>query len=278
MAEWLVGVFLSSLAMPDPMAAIAQAKSMGLTVVQLPPWPDEFLEGKARDRILDALAEAHLQVSAACAGFPGEDYANMERVTATVGYRDARALPERLRATRRFAALAQAAGAKVLTTHVGVVPEDRKDPAWKRLVEAAQRAADDCAEKGLLLGLETGQETPELMIDYMDAVNRDNCRVNFDPANMILYGTGDPIPALEALAPRVVHVHCKDGLYPAAPGQLGTEVPLGQGKVGIERYLRTLKAIGYAGPLIIEREAGDDRIGDIARGKQLLERIRGELS
>lgn len=277
MEKWQVGVFLSSLKISDPVLAVRKAKELGLLAIQLPPLPPALLTPEAKANMLQAIADAGLKVSAGCAGFEGEDYADMDRVTLTVGYRNPATLEERLKATREHASLAQEAGARILTTHVGVVPEDRKDPAWKRLVEAAQRAADDCGEKGLLFGLETGQETPEIMLNYMADVNRKNLKVNFDPANMILYGTGDPLPALRALKDCVAHVHCKDGLYPSAQGQLGTEVRLGDGQVGMERYLKELKDIGYQGPLIIEREAGDQRIQDIQHARDLLGEIKGKL-
>jgi len=277
MDRWQIGVFLSSLGLPSAEEAAKKAKSLNLEVIQLPPFPPSFFEGPEKDALLSAISGEGLFVSAGCAGFPGEDYSDMEAVTNTVGYRQPETLEERLQITARCASVAKEAGASLLTAHVGVVPEDKSDPAWSLLVEAAQRVADDCGEKGLVFGLETGQESADWMLEYLEAVGRDNVKINFDPANMILYGTGDPIPALKTLKDLVVHVHCKDGTYPEGPGQLGTEVPLGEGKVGMDRYLDTLKEIGYEGPLVIEREAGDDRIGDIANGRDLLLRHRQRL-
>jgi sugar phosphate isomerase/epimerase len=121
--------------------------------------------------------------------------------------------------------------------------------------------------------METGQETAEAMLQFIKSVGRGNVGVNFDPANMILYGTGGPLEAVEALKDYVKHVHVKDGLSPTEKGKLGTEVPLSEGEVGIRVYINKLVKIGYRGPLIIEREAGDDRIGDIKRAKKLLEDI-----
>jgi len=277
MDRWQIGVFLSSLGLSDLDEAARTAKSLKLNVVQLPPFSPEFFESAQKDSLLSAVSEQGLIVSAGCAGFPGEDYSDMDAVKKTVGYSQPETLEERLQITSQCASVAQEAGASLLTAHVGVVPEDKSHPAWSLLVEAAQRVADDCGEKGLLFGLETGQETAEWMLEYLEAVNRDNVKINFDPANMILYGTGDPIPALKTLKDLVVHVHCKDGTYPEGPGQLGTEVPLGEGKVGVDRYLDALKEIGYEGPLIIEREAGDDRIGDISQGRDLLLQHRKRL-
>jgi sugar phosphate isomerase/epimerase len=102
--------------------------------------------------------------------------------------------------------------------------------------------------------------------------------VNFDPANMIMYGTGDPIAALKVLAPWVKGVHCKDGVWPKASGGLGEERPLGQGEVGIERFLETLKEVGYEGPVTIEREVpGEQQMQDFLAGKKLLDGIKAKL-
>jgi sugar phosphate isomerase/epimerase len=109
---------------------------------------------------------------------------------------------------------------------------------------------------------------------FIRDVDRANLRINFDPANLILYGTDEPISALERLAPFVVSVHCKDGDPPAAgvPGVLGLERPLGKGSVGIGRFVETLRKVGFHGPLNVEREAEDQdaRIRDLADGVRLV--------
>jgi sugar phosphate isomerase/epimerase len=153
------------------------------------------------------------------------------------------------------------------------MPEDTQCEAYSRLADTVRVVADYCASREMSFAMETGQETAEAMLAFVHTVDRGNVGVNFDPANMVLYGTGGPVEAVGTLAQHVMHVHVKDGLYPVREGQLGAEVPLGEGKVGIERYIAKLKAIGYDGPLIIEREAGHDRLGDIRRGKALIESL-----
>jgi L-ribulose-5-phosphate 3-epimerase len=114
-------------------------------------------------------------------------------------------------------------------------------------------------------------------VDFLRDVNRPNLRINFDPANMILYGTGDPIEALGVLAPYVVSVHCKDGDWPPAgqPEALGTERQLGEGAVGIERFQAKLRQIGFTGTLNIEREVQDQDLKwrDVAIAAELLKRL-----
>ncbi|HWC90290.1 MAG TPA: TIM barrel protein, partial [Pirellulales bacterium] len=108
-----------------------------------------------------------------------------------------------------------------------------------------------------------------------------NLFVNFDPANMILYGSGEPIAALKRIGNYVRSVHCKDGRWAAHPGQeWGTEVPLGQGDVGFENYLRTLDEIGYHGPLTIEREIPQEperQKAEIGAAIRLLQGLKAKI-
>jgi sugar phosphate isomerase/epimerase len=142
-----------------------------------------------------------------------------------------------------------------------------------------RRVCDYAAKNKQTFALETGQEPADTLQHFFIDVNRENLRINFDPANMILYGTGDPIEALGTLAMHVVSVHCKDGDWPpkGVAGALGEEKPLGQGSVGMGRFIEKLKAIGFTGPLNIEREVPDpaQRLRDIAMGVKLLEKLRG---
>ena len=109
---------------------------------------------------------------------------------------------------------------------------------------------------------------------------RPNLKVNFDPANMLLYDMGDPIRAVEILGPDIHSVHVKDARRPKVPGQWGEEVPLGQGEVNIPKFVQALKRNGYTGPLVIEREVGDQagRFRDVAAGLALSPRMSGELT
>ena len=116
-----------------------------------------------------------------------------------------------------------------------------------------------------------------MLMEFIKEVGRENLGINFDPANMILYGTGDPIDALEILGPQLLSVHAKDGDWPAkdTPAALGVEKPLGQGAVGIERFVAKLRQVGYRGPLFIEREGTDPqvRLADIEQGAALLRQL-----
>ena len=129
--------------------------------------------------------------------------------------------------------------------------------------------ADYASSHGLTFALETGQESAKVLRDFIEDVGRSNLKINFDPANMILYGSGDPIEALDVLGDLVVTVHAKDGIWPAGgPGSLGIEKVLGTGDVGMRRFVHKLRAIGYHGPLCIEREGvtWEQKLIDIETG------------
>ena len=268
-----VGVFLSSLAIADPLEALKKAHELGFEVVQIGPMAERYYNTDFAERFKTSLARHGIRASAVCAVYEGESYADMAAVGQTVGLTNPTTLQARMAHTKRCVDFGAGAAAGVLTTHVGVMPEDAGCEAYSRLVNAVREIADHCASEDMSFALETGQETAEAMLDFIHTVDRERVGVNFDPANMVLYGTGGPIEAVGTLSSRVLHAHVKDGLYPAQEGQLGQEVPLGEGRVDIARYIAKLKAIGYDGPLIIEREAGDDRVGDISRGKAFIERL-----
>jgi len=272
-----VGVFSSSLAIPDPVEALRKAKEIGINVVQIGPLPEEWYGPEGVERIGEAARELGLELSAVCVAYKGEDYSDMESVRGTVGLTNPDFLPERMEHTKRVVDFTRALGVDKITLHIGVIPRDRGTLEYKRLLDVAKEVADYCGEREITFALETGQETAEEQREFIERVDRPNVKVNFDPANMILYGTGRPVEAIEVLGPYIVHTHAKDGKWPTEEGKLGEEVPLGEGEVDVPAYVRKLYEVGYRGPLVIEREAGADRIGDILKGKELLERIVAEL-
>jgi sugar phosphate isomerase/epimerase len=237
-----------------------------------------------------AAEEQDFAVTSIWAAFEGESYADKPTIERTVGF-----IPEATRAAREVRAIeiidtGAAMGIPIFACHIGFVPEDAKDSTFIAVRDSVRRLCDHSAEHGMTFALETGQETAPVMMHFIDEVERDNLKINFDPANMILYGTAEPIGALEVMAPRVVSVHCKDGNWPpqGVADALGTEMPLGAGSVGMDRFVAKLKEIGYKGPLVIEREVSldqdmDDRHkeglshqSDILDAVKLLERLRGQ--
>ncbi|MDA0748271.1 MAG: sugar phosphate isomerase/epimerase, partial [bacterium] len=216
-----------------------------------------------------------IEITTVFVGFAGESYADIPTVVETVGYLNPATREERVKKTERISDFARDLGVNKVAAHVGFVPEEPNDPNHEPMVESVGRVADYCAKNAQLFSLETGQETAPALLHFLQILKRDNVKVNFDPANMILYGSGEPIEALGIVADHVISVHAKDGTWPTAEGQLGTEYPLGQGDVGMDRFVAKLKEIGYRGPLTIEREISDwgQKVKDLVAAKKLLESL-----
>jgi L-ribulose-5-phosphate 3-epimerase len=151
--------------------------------------------------------------------------------------------------------------------HAGFIPEPG-DADRKPFLDTLGKVSSKAQAKGVTVAFETGQETADLLRLTLNELKCPNLKVNFDPANMLLYDKGDPIRAVEILGPDIRSVHVKDAKRPKVPGTWGDEVPLGEGEVNIRRFLQTLKKVGYQGPLCVEREVGDQegRLRDVAHG------------
>ncbi len=232
-------------------------------------------------RFLDRLATLGLRITAVFGGFDGESYADIPTVTRTVGLVPPATRAARTKELKEIADFARLLGVDVVGLHVGFVPHDTADPMYADVLAVTREICDHCRGQQQALHLETGQEPADVLLRFIGDVERDNLFVNFDPANMILYGSGEPIEALKKAGPYVRSVHCKDARWAARPGQgWGAEVALGEGDVGMERYLRTLDAIGYHGPLTIEREIPQDPVrqkAEIGRALTLLRELKAKI-
>jgi len=260
---------------PDPVATIQNVKALGLRCGQLGIPGDYILDAAAWKAALDAEGFTIVTVFA---GYNGESYADIPTVQRTVGWIPAPTRAEREKRTYEISDFAAAIGVASIALHVGFVPEDKSDADYIAVRDMVRRVADYAANNGQSFALESGQEPAPVLLNFFEDVSRPNLRINFDPANLILYGSGEPIEALGLLAKHVVTVHCKDGNWPPKdqPGALGTEMALGQGSVGIDKFIAKLKEIGYRGPLTIEREIEDQKqkLEDIKMAIGLLERLR----
>jgi len=256
----------------DPAETLAELTALGLHCGQLGLPGDLDLTCASQWR--ESLEAAGFSVFTVFAAYSGESYADIPTVQRTVGFIPAATRAERERRTMTVSDFAKIIGAPGIATHIGFVPESREDPDYQAVRNMVRRICDYAARHDQTFALETGQEPARTLLAFLNDVDRPNLGINFDPANMILYGTGDPTEALGILGPRVLTVHCKDGDWPepGKPGALGRERPLGEGSVGIGRFLAALRQAGYRGPLSIEREASDParRMKDIAAAIHLL--------
>lgn len=273
--KWPIGVFASvDAGLGVQWDVIRQLK---VPTIQLHAPAPESRTAEVAERLRGQLAEMDVTLTAVFGGFDGESYADIPTVERTIGL-----VPEETRAARLaemkeiadFAALLEC---PVVALHLGFVPQEMDDPRMPGIIEVTRDLCDHCAAQGQALHLETGQETADELLAFLAAVDRKNLHVNFDPANMILYGTGEPIPALKKLAPHVKSVHCKDATWSDQPGKTwGAEVPLGEGDVDMALYVKTLDEIGYDGPLTIEREIPQEperQIAEIGSAVELLRKL-----
>ncbi|MGI4756224.1 MAG: sugar phosphate isomerase/epimerase family protein [Janthinobacterium lividum] len=197
-------------------------------------------------------------LTAAVCSYEGEDYSNLQRVHESVGFTTPKYRAERIARTKAIAAFANELGLKAVSCHIGFIPADPAEHLYAELIEVTRDICDDLAARGQNFVLETGQESAAVLLGFFSDVDRTNLKVNFDPANIVLYGSGDPVEALVLLRPYILSVHCKDGTLPASEGSLGHECGLGDGEVDFPSFLAQLKSMGYTGPLTIEREEPDE--------------------
>ena len=221
-----------------------------------------------------ALEAASFTLVTVFAAYEGEDYSDIPAVARTVGFVPPDTRQARLARTLAVSDFAAQLAVPSIACHVGFVPEDPAHADYLAVRHMVRLVCDHAARYGQTFALETGQEPAPVLLGFIRDVDRPNLRINFDPANLILYGTGEPIAALQTLAPLVISVHCKDGDWPPAgvSGALGTERPLGKGSVNIARFVETLRNIGFRGPLNVERETDDQpqRWRDLADGVALV--------
>lgn len=261
----------------DPLETIREVKTLGVRCGQLGVPGHVPMDLNSAAQWNHALDLERFTLVTVFAAYNGEEYADIPTVVRTVGWIPPALRAERLKRTFELSDFAKALGAPSIALHVGCLPENQSHPDFIAVREMTRLVCDYAARNGQTLALETGQEPAHELLEFFKAVDRPNLRINFDPANMILYGSGDPIEALSLLAPHVVSVHAKDGDWPpqGVAGALGTEQPLGKGAVGMARFVAKLKEIGYKNPINVEREVPDhqQRLIDMRDGVSLLKAL-----
>jgi len=268
--RWNIGI--CSWSLQTGIAEVAKAmKEMGVKHVHLAAGP---ALGDRGGEYLDLVKQQDWVISSTMIDFAQEDYSSLESIKVTGGI-----VPDEYweKNKKVFAAAAEVTSklsVKYLSMHAGFI--DHTDvEKYKVVCDRIKCLADIAAENGIILLMETGQETAEELAEFMNEMAHPAVGINFDPANMILYDKGDPIEAVKVLSAWIKHVHIKDAIKTKTPGQWGSEVPWGEGQVDSGKFLAVLNEIGYEGTLAIEREAGDDRLGDI---RMAVERLKQCIS
>ena len=249
---------------------------LGLRVVHLALGPLASLPPSEQTHAIAAFGVSPLIISAGMIAYVGEDYSSLDTIRRTGGLVPDFAAETRIGHALACAHIAHLLGLQLVSTHVGFIPRREDDAAhFDKLIARIRRVADGFAELHLSLLFETGQETAADLAAFLTALERPNVGVNFDPANMLLYGKGDPVAAIGTLAKWIKHVHAKDTkLHVPSPTDptkwKGCEIPLGQGDARLPEVIAALKQIGYTGPLVIECEAAGPREADIRAGIAVL--------
>lgn len=277
MYKFPIGVFMDGFRLPVN-EALKKAVEVGAQGIQVYSTRGEMspeeLVGAKRKEFADKVAANGLVISALCGDFGG-GFGNKEKNV------------EKVEKSKRVLDLAKELGTDVVTTHIGVVPDDPSNDTYKIMQEACFELSRYADEVGAHFAIETGPEMSLILKGFLDTLGSRGVAVNLDPANLVMVAGDDPVKAVYNLRDYIVHTHAKDGvmLYRrnaegiyggdglAVEGPSYMEMPLGEGDVKWEAYLAALEDIGYRGFLTIEREAGDDPAKDIGMAVNFLKDI-----
>jgi L-ribulose-5-phosphate 3-epimerase len=258
---------------PDTLEqSFASVREMGLLSCQLYCWQSNRMTPANALRVREVSAHHSIEISAFWCGWDGPCEWNLTRGPSTIGLVPSAYRHGRLNALLVGSDFCEAIGVTDLITHVGFIPNDPGDKEYIGLVGALRHLALALKPKKQHFLFETGQETPTTLLRTIEDIGCENVGINLDPANLLMYGMGNPIDALAVFGHLVRNVHGKDGGYPPNGRELGAEKPIGQGMVDYPRFIRSLRAIGYDRFLTIEREiSGDEQTRDIKAAARYLE-------
>lgn len=257
----------------------SELRGMGMDACQLVCWDmDVFQSDEIADKILSAKAEYGVTITAFWCGWGGRCVWDLQEGQVTLGIVPVAYRAQRLQNLKDGSDFAGKIGVDAVVTHVGFIPENPYDPNYQGVLTACKEIAEHCHSNGQKFLFETGQETPltlkRTIQDIEKTIGPGKVGINLDPANLIIYGKGNPVDALDVFGEHVCNIHGKDGVYSSDGYKRGWEVPMGQGKVNYPAFVRKLKEIGYDGDITIEREiSGEEQKRDIAAAHQLLKAL-----
>lgn len=258
---------------------LRHAVNNGIHHCQLVSWLPEYWNDAQAETIRQAFAAGGMEITAFWCGWVGPKKWNFTEGPETLGLVPPAYRHIRMQNLLDGASFAKKLGIADVVTHMGFIPENPSDPNYPGVRAAVRFVAEELKKNGQNLLFETGQETPVTLLRMIEDVGTGNVFVNLDPANLILYGKGNPVDALDVFGAYVRGVHAKDGLYPTDGIKLGCEVKVGCGKVNFPVLLQGLKNCGYDGSLTIEREIkGEQQLIDIVETVHYLEKLLDTLS
>lgn len=249
-------------------------RDMGFGSCQVGCWTSSLFTAERAEHVRKRMAEYAIDVSAFWCGWEGPCEWNQTYGPATIGLVPAAYRSARLDTLKKCSDFIRGIGITDIITHVGFIPADPGHPDYTGLIGALRELARHCGRNSQNFLFETGQETPVTLLRAIEDIGSGNVGINLDPANLLMYGMGNPLDALDVFGGYVRNVHAKDGVCPKDGRSLGEETLLGEGKVNYPEFIRKLKALKYDGYITIEREIGGERqIKDILAAKELIERL-----
>lgn len=282
-----IGTIVESLKLPlfDGLDKASELGAEGVQIYAVARNGHNLLEYSQRQlrELRQRCQDNNLQVAALCGDLGG------------YGFRQTDGNPKRVDLSKRLIDIALKLGTNVMTTHIGVVPENTSCQIYSAMAKSLREVGEHAVRSGAYLAIETGPETPEALKYFIEkAVASKGIAVNMDPANLVMVQNTDPAKAVYLLKDHIVHTHAKDGVHiqacnpvkvytafaeggfkqlVAETGELFKETPLGYGGVNWQDYIQALKDINYQGFLTIEREVGSNPVGDIDLAIKFLNKI-----
>ncbi|MCE5248821.1 sugar phosphate isomerase/epimerase [bacterium] len=255
----------------DPDKDLARVRELGFSTCQMT--VADYSPDFAR-AVRSGLGKYALKPTCLICMGPGKYVWNFYEGPLTIGLVPREQRAERTARLREGTDFCREAGIPAVLAHFGFIPENPNDELYSEFVAAMKQVAGYAQERGIGVRFETGQETPVTMLRAIEDIGADNLEINYDTANLILYGKANPVDGLDVVGKYVRSLHAKDGFYPTDPRELGREVPIGEGKVDFPRVIRRLKDIGFRGHITIEREiSGPQQAEDIRKAKRYLEEL-----
>lgn len=269
-----IGVLITLNPGTDLDKEFAKVKDLGLASCQVCIWEPALFTDENAAKIVQCMEKYGVEVSTLWAGWTGPCEWNFTHGPVTIGLVPAAYRAHRIQELDLGSQFAEKIGVTSMATHVGFLPISPTDPDFDGTVGALRWLAQRMKARGQYFLFETGQETPVTVLRAIQAIGTDNLGINFDTANLILYGMGNPVDALDVFGKYVMNTHIKDGLFPVDGLELGREVQVGEGLANLPVVVQKLKALGYTGPFTIEREiSGDEQTRDILATKAYLEKL-----
>ena len=250
----------------------------GVKVCQLCNWKMDVLTPATAAKVMREMESTGIRVSGFWAGYSNASEWNPVTGPDHLGFVPPAYREQCIKELKQGIDFAADIGVKAVITHCGFIPETPLSQLYKDVLAAIEDVAGYCLDRNLEFWFECGQETPLTLLRTIEDLKLPNLGINFDTANLILYGRGNPVDAVDVFGKYVKNLHVKDGFCPTDGYHNGKQAPLGQGIVDFKTVLRKLRKLDFRGELIVEREIkGEEQARDIMAALKYIDQIQNEL-